>query len=126
VSWASLWKQWVLKNGALRVWMVRWDRCWIRLLDGMLQLSVAGTRDYELRIPTKIRSIVIKNAAGTDDGQISVRAAVPLTSLAGACMLQRTGTPRHGSRIPAANCHGQGVQQQHGVQQPCTEMRGCA
>ena len=39
----------------------------------MLQLSVAGTRDYELRIPTRIRSIVINNAAGTDDGQISVR-----------------------------------------------------
>ena len=39
----------------------------------MLQLSVAGTRDYELRIPTKIRSIVIKQAQGTDDGQISVR-----------------------------------------------------
>ena len=51
----------------------RWDKCWIRLLDGMLQLSVAGTRDYELRIPTRIRSIVINNAAGTDDGQISVR-----------------------------------------------------
>ena len=51
----------------------RWDNCWIRLLDGMLQLSVAGTRDYELRIPTRIRSIVINNAAGTDDGQISVR-----------------------------------------------------
>ncbi len=52
--------------------MVRWDRCWIRLLDGMLQLSVAGTRDYELRVPTRIRSIVINNAAGTQDGQISV------------------------------------------------------
>ena len=50
----------------------RWDKCWIRLLDGMLQLSVAGTRDYELRIPTRIRSIVINNAAGTDDGQITV------------------------------------------------------
>ena len=51
----------------------RWDKCWIRLLDGMLQLSVAGTRDYELRIPTRIRSMVINNGAGTEDGQISVR-----------------------------------------------------
>ena len=56
-----------------RNWLCRWDKCWIRLLDGMLQLSVAGTRDYELRIPTRIRSIVINNAAGTDDGQITVR-----------------------------------------------------
>ena len=53
----------------------RWDQCWVRLLDGMLQLSVAGTRDYELRIPTRIRSIVINNAAGTEDGQILVRSA---------------------------------------------------
>ena len=53
----------------------RWDQCWVRLLDGMLQLSVAGTRDYELRIPTRIRSIVINNAAGTQDGQILVRPA---------------------------------------------------
>jgi hypothetical protein len=44
----------------------------------MLQLSVAGTRDYELRIPTRIRSIVINNAAGTDDGQITVRSCLCL------------------------------------------------
>ena len=60
----------------------RWDRCWIRLLDGILQLSVAGTRDFELRIPTRIRSIVINNTAGTDDGQISLRRSLLLgTSL---------------------------------------------
>jgi hypothetical protein len=53
--------------------LFRWDQCWIRLLDGMLQLSVAGTRDYELRIPTRIRSILINCAAGTPDGQIYVR-----------------------------------------------------
>ena len=53
--------------------LIRWDQCWIRLLDGMLQLSVAGTRDYELRIPTRIRSILINCAAGTPDGQIYVR-----------------------------------------------------
>ena len=53
-------------------YLCRWDGCWIRLLDGMLQLSVAGTRDYELRVPTRIRSIVINNSAGTADGQISV------------------------------------------------------
>lgn len=61
-----------------RSWLCRWDKCWIRLLDGMLQLSVAGTRDYELRIPTRIRSIVINNAAGTDDGQITVRSSLCL------------------------------------------------
>ncbi len=44
----------------------------MRLLDGMLQLSVAGTRDYELRIPTRIRSILINCAAGSPDGQIYV------------------------------------------------------
>lgn len=47
----------------------------------MLQLSVAGTRDYELRIPTRIRSIVINNAAGTDDGQILVRRPSSLAQL---------------------------------------------
>ncbi|CAL8464659.1 g4194 [Coccomyxa elongata] len=52
--------------------MMRWDQCWVRLLDGMLQLSVAGTRDYELRIPTRIRSILINCAAGSPDGQIYV------------------------------------------------------
>ncbi len=53
-------------------WLIRWDQCWVRLLDGMLQLSVAGTRDYELRIPTRIRSILINCAAGSPDGQIYV------------------------------------------------------
>ena len=53
----------------------------MRLLDGMLQLSVAGTRDYELRIPTRIRSIVINNAAGTQDGQILVRPANRLSRI---------------------------------------------
>ena len=61
----------------------RWDQCWVRLLDGMLQPSVAGTRDYELRIPTRIRSIVINNAAGTQDGQILVR---PANRLSGRCL----------------------------------------
>ena len=64
-------------------WHRRWDQCWVRLLDGMLQLSVAGTRDYELRIPTRIRSIVINNAAGTQDGQILVR---PAYGLSGICL----------------------------------------
>lgn len=43
----------------------------------MLQLSVAGTTDYELRIPTRIRSILINCAAGTPDGQIYVRNPFP-------------------------------------------------
>ena len=36
----------------------------------MLQLSVADTKDHELRIPVRIRRIAIHNAEGTDDRQI--------------------------------------------------------
>ncbi len=41
----------------------RWDGCFIRLLDGMLQagaLIATATSDFELRIPTKIRHLAIK------------------------------------------------------------------
>ena len=39
----------------------RWDGCFIRLLDGMLQtgaLNLVGS-DYKLRIPTAIRHLAI-------------------------------------------------------------------
>ncbi len=37
----------------------RWDGCFIRLLDGMLQAGALGSSDYQLRIPTKIRQLDI-------------------------------------------------------------------
>ena len=37
----------------------RWDGCFIRLLDGMLQAGALGSADYNLRIPTKIRHLAI-------------------------------------------------------------------
>lgn len=37
----------------------RWDGCFIRLLDGMLQAGALGSSDYQLRIPTKIRQLEI-------------------------------------------------------------------
>ena len=40
----------------------RWDGCFIRLLDGMLQAGALGSSDYQLRIPTKIRHLEILNA----------------------------------------------------------------
>lgn len=40
----------------------RWDGCFIRLLDGMLQAGALGSTDYQLRIPTKIRHLEILDA----------------------------------------------------------------
>ena len=40
----------------------RWDGCFIRLLDGMLQAGALGSSDYQLRIPTKIRHLEILDA----------------------------------------------------------------
>jgi hypothetical protein len=41
----------------------RWDGCFIRLLDGMLQAGALGSSDYQLRIPTKIRHLEIFDAS---------------------------------------------------------------
>jgi fatty acid synthase len=41
----------------------RWDGCFIRLLDGMLQAGALidpVKSDFELRIPTKIQHLVVK------------------------------------------------------------------
>ena len=48
------------------VWLCvsRWDGCFIRLLDGMLQAgaltATATTTDFELKIPTKICHLAVK------------------------------------------------------------------
>ena len=41
----------------------RWDSCFIRFLDGMLQTSALGTTDYQLRIPVRLRYVAILDAA---------------------------------------------------------------
>ncbi len=41
----------------------RWDGCFIRLLDGMLQAGALGSADYNLRIPTKIRHLAILDSS---------------------------------------------------------------
>ena len=46
----------------------RWDQCFIRLLDGMLQvIGFAGAcdGDFALRIPVRIRAISITEPAGS-------------------------------------------------------------
>ena len=41
--------------------MRRWDGCFIRLLDGMLQAGALklGEGDYTLKVPTRIRHLAI-------------------------------------------------------------------
>ena len=51
----------------------RWDECWIRLLDGMLQLSFSDSNDYQLRIPVRVRNIAIKRPAGCPACQLLMR-----------------------------------------------------
>ena len=48
-----------LTGGVYGVGCARWDACFIRLLDGMLQAGALGSSDYQLRIPTKIRHLEI-------------------------------------------------------------------
>ncbi|EIE23140.1 hypothetical protein COCSUDRAFT_47508 [Coccomyxa subellipsoidea C-169] len=43
--------------------VLRWDGCFIRLLDGMLQAGALGSADYNLRIPTKIRHLAILDSS---------------------------------------------------------------
>ena len=43
--------------------MCRWDGCFIRFLDGMLQTSALGSTDYQLRIPVRLRHVAILDAA---------------------------------------------------------------
>ena len=40
----------------------RWDACFIRLLDGLLQAGALNATDTQLRVPTGIRRLVIKDA----------------------------------------------------------------
>ncbi len=52
----------ILKQEVIRRACCRWDGCFIRLLDGMLQAGALGSTDYQLRIPTKIRHLEILDA----------------------------------------------------------------
>ena len=60
----------------------RWDNCFIRLLDGMLQAGALGSTDYQLRIPTKIRQIEILDAkprlpSGSESEPIATQRLLP-------------------------------------------------
>ena len=60
----------------------RWDNCFIRLLDGMLQAGALGSTDYQLRIPTKIRQIEILDAkprlpSGSESKPIATQRLLP-------------------------------------------------
>ena len=60
----------------------RWDNCFIRLLDGMLQAGALGSTDYQLRIPTKIRQIEILDAkprlpSGSESEPIATHCLLP-------------------------------------------------
>ena len=60
----------------------RWDNCFIRLLDGMLQAGALGSTDYQLRIPTKIRQIEILDAkprlpSGSESEPIAIHCLLP-------------------------------------------------
>jgi hypothetical protein len=52
----------ILTQELMRKVSCRWDGCFIRLLDGMLQAGALGSTDYQLRIPTKIRHLEILDA----------------------------------------------------------------
>lgn len=39
----------------------RWDACFIRLLDGLLQAGALNSPDTQLRVPTGIRRLLIKD-----------------------------------------------------------------
>ena len=55
---------WALSHGLLR----RWDDCFIRLLDGMLQVvgfTDKALQDNMLKIPTRIRAICIPHPEGS-------------------------------------------------------------
>lgn len=43
--------------------LCRWDSCFIRFLDGMLQTSALGSTDYQLRIPVKLRHVAVADAS---------------------------------------------------------------
>ena len=90
----------------------RWDRCFIRLLDGMLQVigfADADGSDHSLRIPVRIRHIEIGAPGGTDAPALECtaeralgRVATPLAAIQG---LELAAAPRsaaatHTKRAP--------------------------
>ena len=58
----SLTSEQVDRAASLVVWC-RWDKCWIRFLDGMLQTSILHSPDFQLRIPVGLRHVAILDAA---------------------------------------------------------------
>ena len=69
----------------------RWDNCFIRLLDGMLQAGALGSTDYQLRIPTKIRQIEILDAkpqlpSGSESELLATQCLLPSCPMRGVCM----------------------------------------
>ena len=67
----------------------RWDGCFIRLLDGMLQAgALAGadmSDDYQLRIPTRIRALSIGNPSpglplGSDGAHFQAQQLLHITA----------------------------------------------
>ena len=81
--------------------MRRWDQCFIRLLDGMLQVigfADADGDDHALRIPVRIRGIEIGGPAGTPAPALACRVqrargavATPLATISG---LELAAAPR--------------------------------
>jgi len=79
----------------------RWDRCFIRLLDGMLQVigfADADGDDHALRIPVRIRGIEIGAPAGSGAPALPCaverargRVTTPLASITG---LELAAAPR--------------------------------
>ena len=79
----------------------RWDNCFIRLLDGMLQVAgFAGSDSFEhsLRIPVRIRQIEIRAPGGTAAPAVACaaqralgRVVTPLATLQG---LELAAAPR--------------------------------
>ena len=81
--------------------MRRWDQCFIRLLDGMLQVigfADADGNDHALRIPVRIRGIEVSAPAGTSAPAVACRVerargavTTPLATISG---LELAAAPR--------------------------------
>ena len=77
----------------MRLVNYRWDGCFIRLLDGMLQAGALGSSDYQLRIPTKIRQLEIldpKPALPAGSESESFASLAPVAANARCCKTQLT------------------------------------
>ena len=64
----------------------RWDACFIRLLDGLLQAGALNALDTSLRVPTAIRRLEILNPiplvpAGSEGGLAIPQGCIPCAAL---------------------------------------------